>query len=154
MVVLFGGYWWWQGNSSQTSATDTGIQTPPVTDTTAQPNPPTTSVDVGVNVGAAMSASVTYDGANFSPASVTIKKGGTVAWKNASGRMWVASAQHPAHTIYSGTSRSEHCPDTTNSTFDQCASAGDYSFTFNKVGTWKYHDHINASAFGSVTVVE
>lgn len=102
-----------------------------------------------------MTAAVTYDGKSFSPGEVTIKKGGTVTWRNASGgRMWVASAQHPAHTVYSGTSRQEHCPDASGTAFDQCAGGGDYSFTFQKVGTWNYHDHINATVFGKVVVVE
>ena len=102
-----------------------------------------------------MDATITYNGDSFSPKEVLIRKGGTVTWVNASGgQMWVASAQHPSHTVYSGTSRQEHCPDTSGTAFDQCAGGNNYTFTFDKVGTWNYHDHLNATAFGSVTVVE
>jgi plastocyanin len=112
------------------------------------------SVDVGVST-APMSVTVTYNGTSYSPKDVTIKRGGTVTWKNAStGNMWVASASHPSHTVYDGTSRSEHCTTAGSTPFDQCKGGGDYSFTFTKAGKWGYHDHINASAFGSVTVVE
>lgn len=114
------------------------------------------SVDVNAGTNTApMTATITYNGTSFSPAAVTIKRGGKVTWKNSSsGNMWVASAQHPTHTVYDGTSRTEHCASPTATTFDQCQGGGDYSFTFTKAGKWNYHDHINASAFGSVTVVE
>lgn len=111
------------------------------------------SLDVGVNT-APMTATVSYDGNTFTPKTVTIRKGGTVTWTNDSdSNMWVASAQHPSHSVYAGTTRQQHCPDASNTAFDQCAgSAGNYSFTFEKEGTWNYHDHINASVFGTVIV--
>lgn len=62
---------------------------------------------------------------------------------------------HPTHTAYSGTNASQHCPDTKNEAFDQCSSVaagGSFSFVFNKEGTWKYHNHVGTSSFGSVTV--
>ena len=99
---------------------------------------------------------VAYTDQGFLPASVTVPLGTTVTFVNqSSNKMWVASAMHPTHVVYSGTSLSQHCPDTTNSAFDECT--GDepgetYSFTFNKEGVWKYHDHINSKMFGSVTV--
>ena len=68
--------------------------------------------------------------------------------------MWVASAQHPTHTAYAGTSLSQHCDDATDTSFDQCKSGSSYSFTFNKAGTWAYHNHSNSSHFGRVLVVE
>jgi len=70
--------------------------------------------------------------------------------------MWVASAQHPTHMMYAGTSRSEHCGGATETkAFDQCrGETGSFSFMFDKTGTWAYHDHINASRFGRIVVVE
>jgi len=47
----------------------------------------------------------------------------------------------------------EHCGTGTTS-FDQCANGGSYSFTFTKAGTWRYHNHSNASHFGTVIVEE
>jgi plastocyanin len=99
---------------------------------------------------------VVYTDQGFAPADVTVAPGMKVVFVNqSSGGMWVASAVHPSHAVYSGTTLSQHCPDTSNTAFDSCAavaSGGTYSFTFDKVGTWKYHDHLNASKTGSVTV--
>jgi hypothetical protein len=66
--------------------------------------------------------------------------------------MWVASNPHPAHTGYDGTSRQQHCPNTANTAFDECAPGSTYSFTFNKVGTWGYHNHMNPGSQGTVIV--
>lgn len=119
-----------------------GTQTP---DTEVNPEEPTAS----------MIGTVIYDGNTFSPAEVTIKKGGTVTWTNTGGSsMWVASAQHPTHTTYAGTSLAEHCDDAIDISFDQCENGNAYSFTFDKVGTWGYHNHSKSSAFGRVIVVE
>ncbi|MEK7156572.1 MAG: plastocyanin/azurin family copper-binding protein [Patescibacteria group bacterium] len=149
LIIAAGAWWFTSGN--QSAGNEAVIPAPQDTtsDTGAQ-----VGVDVNVNT-APMTATVTYSGSSYSPQEVTIRKGGTVTWKNASGsNMWVASAQHPAHTAYSGTSRTEHCPDTSRTAFDQCVGGGDYSFTFTKTGTWGYHDHLNSSAFGKIVVVE
>ncbi len=167
VIIIGGGAWWFTGQQTPASEVADNSTIPSENaDTTPTPSPtptPTpTPTDTGTQVGvdvsvntAPTSATVTYNGNGFSPREVTIKKGGTVIWKNTSGgTMWVASAQHPSHTLYNGTSRQEHCPDTTKTAFDQCQGGGDYSFTFNKTGAWGYHDHINASLFGKVNVVE
>lgn len=99
---------------------------------------------------------VIYSDSGYSPSKITIKLGDTVTFKNQSSfGMWTSSAMHPTHIIYSGTSLSEHCPDAQNITFDECASAQpgeSWSFTFNKVGTWRYHNHVQSSDFGTVVV--
>lgn len=108
----------------------------------------------GTASGSTETVSVMYTAQGFSPAAVTIKKGDTIRFVNESGdSMWVASAQHPTHTVYSGTSLSEHCGSgANNDAFDQCGAGDEYLFTFDKTGEWKYHDHLHASKFGSVTV--
>lgn len=149
VVIVGGGLLWWQSaqmpvvvmpaDTSTTVGTGAASQVPANTDT------PSASMYDGVK----------YDGEHFSPSEVTIKKGGTVTF-NGTSKMWVASASHPAHTGYDGTSRSEHCAPgyTSAAAFDECKSGSSYSFTFEKVGTWPYHDHMNSSAFGKITVVE
>ena len=151
VLIIAAGAWWFTSGNQSVDIDDATIPAPQDTtsDTGAQ-----VGVDVNVNT-APMTATITYSGSTYSPQEVTIKKGGTVTWKNASGaNMWVASAQHPTHTAYSGTSRTEHCPDTSRTAFDQCVGGGDYSFTFAKTGTWNYHDHLNPSVFGKIVVVE
>ncbi|OGG51590.1 hypothetical protein A3C18_01295 [Candidatus Kaiserbacteria bacterium RIFCSPHIGHO2_02_FULL_54_11b] len=143
VIVVGGGFWWWQ--SSQVPMADTGTPVGTIDDGTTPPPPPSVP----------SFATVTYGATGFSPSAVTIKKGGTVTWNNErTTEMWVATAQHPNHTVYSGTSRTAHCPDTSGAAFDQCAGGNNYTFKFEKVGTWNYHDHLNPAAFGSVTVVE
>ncbi|HEX2613926.1 MAG TPA: plastocyanin/azurin family copper-binding protein, partial [Nitrososphaera sp.] len=97
---------------------------------------------------------VTYNSSTgFSPKNVTINKGDTVKFVAESGSMWVGSDEHPNHTEYDGTSRQQHCATGSSTSFDQCATGSTYSFTFNKVGTFDYHNHMAAS-FGGVVIVK
>lgn len=89
-----------------------------------------------------ISATVIYTDKGFNPQEIIIKQGGTVLFVNeGSNKMWVASNPHPSHTILS--------------TFDQfgLADTGEaYQYTFENVGEWVYHDHVNASFEGTVIV--
>lgn len=103
-------------------------------------------------------AAVTYSLTGFSPANVTVRKGEAVMWTNiAPSDMWVAVNEHPTHAGYDGTTRKDHCAAGAPASFDQCvatAAGSQWSFTFNKVGTWKYHNHVGESFGGTVTVTE
>lgn len=87
---------------------------------------------------------VEYKENQFVPSEIKIKKGDTVSWINKSGSsMWPASAFHPTHQVYPG--------------FDALKSFGNgesYSFKFDQVGSWKYHNHVSASITGVVVVEE
>lgn len=87
---------------------------------------------------------ITYDGARFSPSTVTVKAGTTVVFRNTgSGVMWVASNPHPTHHLL---------PD-----FDALrahASGEAYSFIFTRAGTWGYHNHLRADQGGTVIVTQ
>lgn len=121
-----------------------------VVETTPPTQPPVTISDeasaTGVvdKGGVTGKMSVTYGEGGFVPNSVTVKKGTTVVWTNQSkGGMWVASAVHPTHQLLPG--------------FDQLksvAEGGTYEYTFEKVGTWKYHNHIQPSQTATVVVTE
>lgn len=101
------------------------------------------------------SATVEYSVNGFSPAEVTIRKGGKVTFTSVDGSpIWVASNAHPTHTEYDGTSRDEHCVGRVGTSFDQCTAGPSYSFVFLKVGTWGYHNHLSPNNLGAVTVVE
>lgn len=101
---------------------------------------------------------ITLTDSGFSPATVTVRAGETVRFVNESSRgMWVGSDDHPTHTEYDGTTTREHCADgtATNGTFDQCASvpAGSFwDYTFERAGTFGYHNHVGASNTGTVVV--
>lgn len=98
----------------------------------------------GVKLSDIAGSVVTYADTGFAPSTVTVKKGTTVTFINGSnGGMWVASAVHPTHQLLPG--------------FDQLKSVaknGMYEYTFVKVGTWKYHNHVKASDTGTVVVTE
>lgn len=146
VLVIFGGWFFLSRNMTGVPAPVITNQMPVIGSTT-----PETIVE---NV--APDVTVIYNDEGFLPKSVTIPSGTIVTFINQSMvDMWVASAMHPTHTVYSGTSLSQHCPNTTNTTFDACIGVtpgNSFSFTFNKEGNWKYHDHINASKSGAVTV--
>ncbi|MBI5420956.1 MAG: hypothetical protein HZA35_01440 [Parcubacteria group bacterium] len=99
---------------------------------------------------------VTYTNAGFSSSSLTIKKGETVTFENKSTRkMWVASSKHPTHRDYPGSDIKKCGTESASTIFDACkgfAPGESWSFTFNEVGTWKYHDHLSPKNFGSITV--
>ena len=98
---------------------------------------------------------VTYTDNGFSPDTITVAAGETVQFVNNSTRgMWVGVDNHPTHTLYDGTSRSEHCGDSSN-TFDQCTASDpgtSWEFTFDKTGTFGYHNHVRANDGGTVIV--
>jgi len=78
---------------------------------------------------------VIYDDNGFSPQSVEIAKGSTVNFVNKSSMpIWVASDPHPEHTDYPEF-------DTPRVLGRMPQMGEDFSFTFDKVGTWKYHSH-------------
>jgi plastocyanin len=94
--------------------------------------------------------SVTYTDAGYSPSVLVVKVGTTVTFKNLSLlSMWPASGSHPTHGDYPTTGG---C---LGSTFDACKGIqpGDsWSFQFDRSGTWKYHDHLEPSHFGTIVV--
>jgi plastocyanin len=159
VVAAVGGFIWWQSTQPADTVVNLTPETQQQIDTNTVPSA-TTSTDTTdstsqSDTGAPTSATVTYTADGFSPSTVTIKKGTTVTW-NGPGSMWVATGPHPAHTGYDTTSRSAHCaPGYTGATpFDQCTPGTSYSFTFDKAGTFPYHDHMDASNFGKVVVSE
>ncbi|MBS3079925.1 hypothetical protein J4221_00475 [Candidatus Pacearchaeota archaeon] len=91
----------------------------------------------------------------FSPGRLEINKGDTVTFvNNGDENSWPASAVHPSHKVYPGSDIAK-CG-TAAIIFDACdpgLSKGEsFSFTFNEVGEWKYHDHLNPSLNGVIVV--
>ncbi|MFZ5535582.1 MAG: cupredoxin domain-containing protein [Patescibacteria group bacterium] len=94
--------------------------------------------------GVATEVTVTYTDNGYSPATITVKKGTKVTFKNESANaMWTASGVHPTHQLLPG--------------FDQLksvAKGGMYEYVFSKIGTWKYHNHVNPTDGGTVVVTD
>ncbi|MFZ3044196.1 MAG: hypothetical protein WA058_03795 [Minisyncoccia bacterium] len=93
---------------------------------------------------------VVFTDSGFSPSVLTIKKDTTVTFQNQSTKeMRVASNPHPIHDDYPTRGG---C---ISSTFDSCSiipPGGSWTFTFDTLGTWGYHNHLNAVDMGSVVV--
>lgn len=89
----------------------------------------------------------------FSPQEVSIKKGQRIEFINSESKncpisdvacsFWPASDPHPTHVLYSE--------------FDSRRQLGpgeSWSFTFDKVGTWGFHNHFKPEVHGVIHVVE
>ena len=148
IIIVAGGGWYVFSHPTSPSpaAVDTSLEQATTTD------------DSGLGAVALAPMTVTYTDNGFSPAEVTITEGQSVTWVNQSSeKMWIASGPHPSHTGYDKTSRSAHCATeyAGEIPFDECAniaSGENYTFTFIKAGTWKYHNHSNEDQFGTIVV--
>ena len=86
--------------------------------------------------------SMTDDG--YSPVNVTIEQGTEVVFENNSDQArWPASNIHPTHEIYPEFDPKEEIP-----------AGSSWSFTFDKIGEWGYHDHLRPSITGTIFVTE
>lgn len=144
IIVIIGGFFLFFGKSNAP------VVDKMTTSNTEAANPKVNGVPV--DIGAKMETgtvetitkvTVNYTDSGFSPKTVTIKKGDSITFINESnGGMSVASDPHPTHTNYPA--------------FDQYKSgekgSKSYTFVFDKIGSWGYHNHLNSSNTGLVVV--
>lgn len=125
--------------------------------TAAVPAEGTTTPETSV-VATGQTVTVAFTDAGYAPASVTIKKGDYVMFKNESSlETWPATAMHPTHTVYPGSDIQKCGTAEAGKIFDACRGLKNgetWSFQFNNVGKWNYHDHINLGKYGSIEVTE
>lgn len=172
VIVFLGGLAYWYMNQGSPTLAPAAPATPVVTqepgttqvaDTstipTSTPQAPATTTNSAVPPSppsVPASATITYTDNGFSPANLMIAQGTKVIFMNsASDAFWPASNVHPTHSLYDGTTLQQHCADPTATTFDACgpiAPGSSWSFTFTKTGTWTYHNHLNPSEGGTITV--
>lgn len=98
---------------------------------------------------------ISYTNEGYRPSNVNIKVGDTVRFTNNSEdqETWPASAVHPTHSVYPENTAN----DCLGSSFDACRglkSGESWDFRFDRVGEWRFHDHIHASKTGVVNVSE
>ncbi len=134
---------------------DTGATLPGVGDiniigepTTSPIASPTAGASDSNHTGAATESpavtgvKVSVDDNGFTPAAVTVPAGTTVTFVNdGQGAHWPASAVHPTHQLL---------PDF--NARKGLATGETYSYTFTKVGTWTFHDHLNPTKTGQMVV--
>lgn len=86
-------------------------------------------------------ATITYDGSKFSPSTITVKSGDTVAIKNSSSAdMQFQSNPHPLHT------------DDTDLNVGVVPAGQTATFKATKTGTFGYHNHLSPDQGGTITI--
>ncbi len=92
----------------------------------------------------------------FEPSDLTLKSGDSVRFVAMdNGRHWPASALHPLHQEYPGSSIGKCNGPEQDQIFDACRVLPEgqgFEFRFTEKGTWKYHDHLHPSLTGTITV--
>ncbi|OGH15046.1 MAG: hypothetical protein A2860_01415 [Candidatus Levybacteria bacterium RIFCSPHIGHO2_01_FULL_37_33] len=113
----------------------------PANVTNQTPSNAGTSVNTGGEKPKETIANVTFGSSGFDPKTITIKTGTRVIWLNKSGGgATVNSAVHPTHQVYPPLNLGEF-PD-----------GSSVQLVFDKLGTYKYHNHLNPSQTGTVVV--
>lgn len=88
-------------------------------------------------------ALVTITSSGFEPKTLTVKAGTKVIWKNTgNGISDVSSDVHPTHELYPPLNLGD------------IESGQTVSLVFDKPGTYKYHNHLDAAQEGVVEVTE
>ena len=92
----------------------------------------------------------------FVPKNLEIKKGDKVIWINKMvTKSWPAGNFHPTHSNYPGSSATKCGTIEEKITFDACRGlekGESYSFVFNEVGSWGYHNHLQPIKDGKIIV--
>lgn len=155
LIIVGGGIagWYYMNGGSIPKMAPKNVDkgmTPSVTTTQTQTDQPVGTADAGSAMSGASKGgivsqnTVSFTDTGFSPAAITIKKGTSVTFENQSAlNMWVASDVHPTHQLLPG--------------FDQLkavSKGGLYTYTFAKVGTWTFHNHVSPTNAGKVIVTE
>lgn len=157
IIVLVVGFMFWRSTPPVVAPTptptaalqDTSAQSPSLFLQAAPTTGPTGSISPAPSASGSLSAStspvapgvrISVTDTGFSPATVTVPVGATVTFvNNGQASHWPASDQHPTHTGLPG--------------FDSkpgLATGEEYSFVFDKVGAWGFHDHLFPQFKGQV----
>jgi plastocyanin len=134
-IVGFGGYYVWNTNddgSSESAKTSSQAKEDSESDTdTGGPAP-----------GHIVSNTIKVVTGQYTPATIDIKKSTAVTWQVTD------SGSIPNYAVVSDTSSSEKFES------DNLKTGDKFTYTFNKVGTFGWHDKYNGNLKGSITVTE
>ncbi|MEK6983388.1 MAG: hypothetical protein AABX33_02350 [Nanoarchaeota archaeon] len=107
------------------------------------------------NIPKTGNAVIVYENGTYTPNEIHVSVGQTVTWINNDQVFWPASNIHPTHTAYPNSGIKKCDTDEKENIFDACVSlsiGSEYSFAFNELGVWRFHDHVNPRANGVVFV--
>jgi len=123
------------------------------------------SIGVGVDVGESeedlnsgmQNHVVEFISGGYSPKTLEIKAGDSVTFINRDSRKtWPASNIHPTHTVYPGSGIQKCGTSEESNIFDAChglVKDESYTFTFDEIGEWRYHDHLSPGRTGIIIVI-
>lgn len=104
---------------------------------------------------------ILYRDNGFHPNFLIVKKGTKITFINSTANgmraMWIGSDLHPTHSNYPGSSIDKCGTKEEPLIFDSCRSippGSVWSFIFNEIGVWGYHNHLRVSHLGTIQVVE
>jgi len=153
IVLILGGAYYFTRGTTNAPVAAPATPSAATNQSATTPKSPDTSTPVPV---ATNKVEITANG--FSPSAIKVKTGDVVTWtNNDSVPHWPATAAHPTHLVYPGSDIKKCGTAAQSGIFDACkglATGESFSFKFDQVGTWKFHDHLNPVVpfFGSVTV--
>lgn len=114
------------------------------------------NIDTGITEPTEYIVEINNEG--FVPKNLEIKQGDKVTWVNKLvTKSWPASNFHPTHTNYPGSSIVKCGTAEEKNIFDACRGLQkeeSYSFVFNEIGSWEYHNHLQPSKSGRIIVSE
>jgi plastocyanin len=118
-----------------------------VKESVVEPPPFTDEIKAQLEASKGFAALISYTDAGFEPATVRVQAGDTIRFtNNSSGEMWVAASTKEG-ALYPGKGTCGQSP------FDTCKAISRgmfYEFTFEKAGTWGYHDNSQSAMTGKV----
>lgn len=133
VLIILGGWYFIQSQKPQAPTPAPAPQASPETAPATESAEPAETMEKNV---------VKITSAGFSPQNITVKVGESVIWSNVdSDDHQVNSVVHPTHQVYPPLN-----------TVGLIKSGEKKSLSFPKAGTYQYHDHLNPSLTGSVTV--
>ncbi len=87
---------------------------------------------------------ITYTNLGFDPKMITVRQGVTIHFvSKRSGYFWPASNFHPSHYLYPEFDAKE-----------PISASDSWSIRLDRVGKWRYHDHLNPRFTGTIVVID
>ena len=149
IAIIAGGYFLFKSISTAEQPLE---ETSKIQESVTEPEaaPPETSIDTSNE------HTIEITSSGFSPKTLDVKKGDKVNFINkGTSDSWPASVIHPTHLAYPGSDIKKCGTAEAVNIFDACkglAQEESYSFTFDEIGSWSYHDHLNPSKTGTIIV--